>query len=60
MRQNSQNGDVHDFDTEQRHLAAKVDRVQAVVRAFRNTPPTPDRGITRVEDLFDEQAGLPR
>ena len=49
-----------EIDPEQRHVTAKVDRVQSVVRAYLDTPTEAGRCIERVEDLFDERTGLPR
>lgn len=50
----------YDIDPGQRRVAAKVDKVHGIVRAYLDTPSDPDRTILRVEDLFDEQTGLPR
>lgn len=50
----------YDIDPQERLLAAKVDRVHSIVRAYMDTPPTPDREIAEVDDLYDEQSGLPR
>lgn len=48
------------IDPEQQRVAAKVDKVHSIVRAYLDTPADPDRTIRRVEDLYDEQSGLPR
>lgn len=50
----------YDIDPEQQRVAAKVDQVHSIVRAYLDTPSDPDREIRRVEDLFDERTGLPR
>lgn len=50
----------YDIDPQERRLAAKVDRVHSIVRAYMDTPPAPDREIAEVEDLYDEKSGLPR
>lgn len=50
----------YDIDPEQQRVAATVDKVHGIVRAYLDTPSDPDREIRRVEDLFDERTGLPR
>lgn len=50
----------YEIDPAQQRAAAKVDKVHSIVRAYLETPSEPDRVIHRVEDLFDEQTGLPR
>lgn len=50
----------YDIDPEEDRATAKVDKVHSIVRAYLDTPSDADRTIRRVEDLFDEQTGLPR
>lgn len=47
-------------DDHDQELASRVERVQAIVRAMRESLPDEDRGAMRrdVEDLYDED-GLP-
>ncbi|QNF95338.1 type II toxin-antitoxin system VapB family antitoxin [Janibacter sp. YB324] len=50
----------YDIDPEQRRLAAKIDRVHTIVRAYVDTLPSREHSVTAVDDLYDEQTGLPR
>lgn len=50
----------YDIDLSAQRLAAKVDHVRSIVRAYADTPSTNSREIASVDDLFDEQSGLPR
>lgn len=50
----------YDIDPSAQRLAAKVDHVRSIVRAYADTPSTNSREIASVDDLFDEQSGLPR
>lgn len=40
-------------------MAAKVDRVRSIVRAYANAPSDPERAVTGIDDLYDERTGLP-
>jgi antitoxin VapB len=51
---------TNDTDPDEGRLAAKIDRVHSIVRAYGDTPPGRDRVVTDGDDLYDEQTGLPR
>lgn len=50
----------YDIDPAQQRVAAKVDRVHSIVRAYLDTPSGPGGDIRQVEDLYDATTGLPR
>lgn len=48
------------IDPQELRLAARVDRVHSIARAYVDTPHIPEREITGVDDLYDKESGLPR
>lgn len=50
---------TNDTDPDEGPLAARIDQVRNIVRAYIDTP-SRQHAITDVDDLYDEQTGLPR
>lgn len=50
----------HGNDPDRSARAARVERMLAMGARFRSEENLPVRGITKVEDLYDERSGLPR
>jgi antitoxin VapB len=51
---------AYDADPAEARVSAKIDLVTGLVADYVGDPGDKERGLRRVEDLYDESTGLPR